>query len=141
MKNLLQGWLAPPVFPGDEEKTRIANLLNTLIITLFISLSLLVPSILIDGNIPLTTLLIDIAMIGITVQFYYWLRRGHIYATGSGLALTGFIFITGLNISLGTIRTPPQLRLMCFLSSWQACYMIIRASYLPRQPAHWPSWD
>ena len=106
MKNLLQGWLAPPVFPGDEEKTRIANLLNTLIITLFISLSLLVPSILIDGNIPLTTLLIDIAMIGITVQFYYWLRRGHIYATGSGLALTGFIFITGLNISLGTIRTP-----------------------------------
>ncbi len=106
MRTSIKRWLTHPDFPGDEKKTRQAGLLNAITLTILLFLSLLIPAILIGGRTPTRTLIIDIFMIAAIIQLHRWLHQGKVALTGGALAIIGFIFITAVSISLGTIRTP-----------------------------------
>jgi diguanylate cyclase (GGDEF)-like protein/PAS domain S-box-containing protein len=107
MISLIKQWFAPPVFEGDEEKTRRASLLNmtTIIgliyISLFISINLLG-----DSTQASSVIIIAIGVFFATLLFRYWLRHGKVALVGGGLVILTFIWITLIGASLGTIRTP-----------------------------------
>ena len=85
MWRFIQNMITPPVFPGDEEKTRIAKLLNTLLLMLFLFPALaivniiLLPSILLFAGVLLFFLLSS--LIGLMVA----LRRGYVQQSSSFL--------------------------------------------------------
>ena len=106
MFETLKKWFSAPVFEGDEEKTHRASLLNVISLGILFFILLTVSGGLLGGKTPASTLIIDLLMFFIVPLFRYWLRSGRISLVGIGLALIGFIYISAVNISLGTIRTP-----------------------------------
>lgn len=102
----IKKWGHPPVFTGDEEKTRRAGLLNqTILISLFFTV-LLIFGVLIGSNIPTGALLIT------TLWFFLLLLSRRLLHNGkSGMVeiivvVLFFVLITLVNIIFGSIRTP-----------------------------------
>ena len=106
MRISIRKWLAPPVFPGNEEKTRRASLLNAITISILLFLILVIFGDLLGGRSPTSTIIIDILFSVVVLQFHRWLRDGRISLVGIGLSILEFLVITGACINLGTIRTP-----------------------------------
>src|SRR5258706_14737934 len=72
--------LAPPVFEGDEEKTRVAGLLNTVLLFLFATpLLLIINAIFIPANRPVA-LPATVVMFVVLVVMTYIVRRGYVRA-------------------------------------------------------------
>ncbi|MEI7770195.1 MAG: GGDEF domain-containing protein [Chloroflexales bacterium] len=67
MRTLIRRWLAPPVFQGDEEKTRLATMLNASISTTAIYLMLLTLGNTLGGKTPADVILMDVGGIFIHV--------------------------------------------------------------------------
>ena len=99
-------WLASPVFEGDEEKTRQAGLVNTIVLTSIALTCVVMMSSLLDGTMPFVTLMMYLFACIMMVQFLLWLRRGRIAWARLGLILFGFVFITSATASLGGITGP-----------------------------------
>lgn len=106
MKRMLKHWLHPPVFAGDDAATHRASLLHAIILTVLAFLILVIVGNLLGGHIPISTLLIDSVMFMVVFLFHRLLHTGKIGAAGVGFTILGFLYITGVCISLGTIRTP-----------------------------------
>ena len=102
----LKQWLAPPIFEGDEEKTRSVQLLNASLIGIISVPALVIVLNLVDRNIPQTTLVIDVISIVLGFFLRHLLYKGRVKLVGSLILGFGFILITVSNASLGTIRTP-----------------------------------
>jgi signal transduction histidine kinase len=89
--NSLSKLLAPPVFEGDEEKTRVASLLNTVLLFLFATpFLLIINAIFIPANRPLA-LPVTAFMFVVLIAMSYFVRRGYVQAM-SAVAL-GFLFV------------------------------------------------
>ena len=102
----LKRWLAPPVFEGDEEKTRTAALLNLIgLTTIALILAITVGTVFGTGT-PTRVLILDLFAALVMVQFLRWLRNGRVQLACAGFVVFGLVFITGVTASLGTIRTP-----------------------------------
>jgi GAF domain-containing protein len=83
---MIRRLLAPPVFEGDEEKTRIASLLNTILLTQF--LVTVIPAVnLVFAPAEGPFFLIPIAFILPLVAMIIFMHRGHIRAVSIALII------------------------------------------------------
>jgi len=105
--NSIMRWLAPPVFAGDEEKTRQASLINVIGIASLVFILLLLAGSLLAGNTPTTILVVEF-LFGSAVILYLLrrLRSGKVTLARVGIIVFGLVYITGVIASIGTIRTP-----------------------------------
>lgn len=106
VKAKIQSCLAPPVFPGDETKTRQAELVNAAIITAAIFTTLVFIGNAVGGKIPPSTMILDILIIVACIFMHSHLKMGKVKYAGVGTIVLGVVFITLSVASLGTIRTP-----------------------------------
>ena len=67
----IKQWFAPPIFEGDEEKTRRARLLNAILIVVLIFMSLVILAELIDKRMPMGIIVAN----GISVLSAFLLQR------------------------------------------------------------------
>ena len=63
MPNFIKEWFTPPVFPGNEEKTNKARLLNGVISGVIGFILLVIIGNLLGGQTPLKVLLIDVGLL------------------------------------------------------------------------------
>ncbi len=106
MISRIRRWLAPPIFKEDEEKTRRADALNTITITAMLFALLLIFGDLLGGEKSIAVYSIDILGCCACLLLRFWLMRGRITFVGIVFLCMGFIAITAVVASLGTIRTP-----------------------------------
>ncbi len=98
-------WFAPPVFE-DDEKTRRAEVLNTIAISCVgLSIVLMVGNLL-GGRSPLPVIAVDVLVLVTGVVVLFWLRSGSLHYAGEFMLFSGFAYVTAVIITLGTIRTP-----------------------------------
>ena len=98
--------MAPPVFPGDDEKTLRAKLLNYALLANLVLLFLCIAGGLIGGRIPATVLYLEIAFAAVTLVLRRWLFQGRVTFAAGALMAKGFIATTVAVAALGTIRAP-----------------------------------
>ncbi len=102
----LKRWLAPPVFPDDEDKTRRASALNVaLIITLPLLTLILVGNVL-GSRTPLIVSGADVAGIIVCLIVRRWMRQGRVRLASAALIGVDLVCITVADVALGTVRTP-----------------------------------
>jgi len=95
MQNTLRKFLVPPSFPEDDEKTRIAGLLNSILLFVIIAVSFVLPILAAftePGN-RLPLFILVLLFILINVAAYIFLRRGNV-------ALASNIFLISLAIGI-----------------------------------------
>ena len=106
MMDTIKRVLAPPVFPGDEEKTRRASFLNELIgINLLVAV-LIAAAVFLGNNVSTRSQIIAMSWLVVLALAWRILHSGRISFIAFALSILGFVFLTGANISLGTVRTP-----------------------------------
>jgi signal transduction histidine kinase len=90
---LLRKWFAPPVFPEDEEKTRIAGLLH-IITYIILGLVLLfsVPALIMTPS--LERILAELILVGLGIGMIYLLRHGYVKLSGYLLSFALWLVIT-----------------------------------------------
>jgi signal transduction histidine kinase len=102
----LQRFMAPPVFDGDELKTRRARLLTLIINAGLVGMPVITLANLIGGHIPAFVIGLDVLFIAVYLIMRQALHRGHVDLAGAGLIIAASVVITAVAASLGTIRTP-----------------------------------
>lgn len=102
----MKRWLAPPVFPADEEKTRRARLLNHGLITLLALVLLLIIGNLIGGKTPIEVTATDVVLFVLCLVLRHWTYQGNVTRASVLLMASGLISVTVASANLGTIRTP-----------------------------------
>ncbi len=100
---------APPVFEGDEEKTRNAALLNTLLWVIFWAIIVASPSQIVESATPETAIWTAVMIYGafaLPVLGLIWMsRRGHVWRAGGLLAILVWAVTTIAIIIFGGIRS------------------------------------
>jgi signal transduction histidine kinase len=92
MRARLRKFLSPPVFPEDEEKTRIADLLNAILLSvLFVALVFGMPSIIITPTLMRT--LVELSLILTMIGLLVLLRSGRV-------RLASALFSSGLLVAV-----------------------------------------
>ena len=92
----IRKFLSPPIFPADEEKTRVAGLLNTiLLIVLLMVVVFAIPAYII--TLDLQRVIVELALILIAVGLLVLMRRGHVRLTS--IILSSVLLIV---VSIGT---------------------------------------
>ena len=99
-------WLHPPVFEGDDAKTSRAGLLHEVILMSIALAALFTFGSLLGKNTPSSSRIIATLLVLLLALGWRSLRNGRITFIAFALPIALFISITGVNISLGTIRTP-----------------------------------
>ncbi|MCI0394571.1 MAG: ATP-binding protein [Chloroflexi bacterium] len=104
----LRQWLAPPVF-ADEEQTRIAGLLNTILLSSLAAVLTLSPVfILLDERLfyRLANLAMSATTLFLALSLLFLVRRGHVQAASVLLSVM-FLFIITLSVYLfGGLASP-----------------------------------
>ena len=108
----IKRWLTPPVFEGDEEKTRRAWVLNATLIILFLFIIFLIVGNLLGKRTPTSTIIINIIIFSIGLLLRYFLFRGKVTFVGIAAIVFGILLITASMASMGTIRTPTTATLL-----------------------------
>lgn len=106
MLTRLKQWFMPPIFEGDEDKTRSGQLINASLLGIILMPVLAIIINLFVRNLPQTTLIIYALSIVIGIYFRHLLFQGRVKFVGSLILVIGFIMLTYANASLGTVRTP-----------------------------------
>jgi diguanylate cyclase (GGDEF)-like protein len=91
--NSIRAWLAPPVFEGDEEKTRVASLLNTVLLFLYATpVVLAADMIFTPANArPLALPLIALLPAALSAMVYF-MHRGYVRAVS--LVTVSFVLLS-----------------------------------------------
>lgn len=99
--------VAPPIFEGDEQKTRAAELVNTMLLTqVGIFLLALVGQLFSTGHAPVEQIIAGFIFLAFLLGLFITLRRGYVTATGITV-LVLLTLLTGFSLaSSGTIRHP-----------------------------------
>jgi hypothetical protein len=97
---------ASPEFPGDERKTRQAQILLVTLLSFSTFLLASVVGIQLGGRTPTANLLVLVAMLASCVVAFVGLRLGLVRQAGILLIATAFLSVTAGTIGLGTIRAP-----------------------------------
>ena len=141
LMTVAQRWLAPPVFEGDEEKTRQASLINMICITcLAFTLAVMVGALL-GGKTPASTLIIDLVACAVTLQFRHWLCRGRVTLARVGMVVFGIVYITGVTASIGTIRTPTAAIFLFWVLMAGLIFDLSGILIGTIAPPRWRCWD
>ncbi len=126
--NALQAFFAPPVFKGDEEKTRTAELVNTVLVSLTGVLVLALLAVLVGSKlVPIIIALIVMLVLLLSLQIP--LRRGYVKTVAASIVI---LLTTLMVVSLGaggTVRAPAVVAFI--LAS------IIAGLTISRQAAYW----
>ena len=102
----IRRWLAPPVFDGDEAKTRRAVLLNVIVIVSFLSTLMMIVGAVLGHNVPDSSLISAVVWFFLLLLFRRLLHHGRLTLVALGLTGPHFILLTLTLIGLGTIRAP-----------------------------------
>jgi signal transduction histidine kinase len=85
--------LSPPVFPGDEEKTRVAGMLNTILwIVLLMVVAFMIPAFIIAPEFH--RIVVGFVLVLVAVGMQVTMRRGHVRSAAIVLSLVLFIVIS-----------------------------------------------
>ena len=103
---MIRRWFASPLFEGDEEKTRRAELINGAITVNLLLTVLIIIGVVLGNNVPIGALVIAILWFAVLLSIRRILHSGRVTFVAFTLATLFFVFLTAANISLGTIRTP-----------------------------------
>jgi PAS domain S-box-containing protein len=132
----IRRWLAPPVFDGEPEKTRRADLLNLFAIVGLLLTLLSIVGIVLGRNVPVRILMFDVGFFFALLLFRHLLHRGKLGPMMFFSTVLIFVHLTSLNVSLGTIRTPTAamyllwMITMGLLFQWRGIVMSTVASSL-----------
>lgn len=89
----MRSLLSPPLFPEDEEKTRIADLLNAVLLSLLIvSLILGIPSIIVSPS--LKRILVELSLILAVIGLLVLLRMGRVRLASAIFSLVLFVAVS-----------------------------------------------
>ena len=102
----LQRFMAPPVFDGDELRTRRARLLTLIINAGLIGMPIITLANLVGGNVPAFVIGLDGLFIVVYLLMRQVLHRGHVTLAGAGLLTAASAVIMAAAAGLGTIRAP-----------------------------------
>jgi GAF domain-containing protein len=106
MFNSIKRLLSPPVFHGDEERTRAAELLNTVLLGLT-ALSVTALVILIQGGTALASAYIVVGIfLLLLIAFQIPMRMGYVKPVGIAVIILFTLTITLAVASGGTVRVP-----------------------------------
>lgn len=103
---MIRRWFASPLFEGDEEKTRRAELINGAITVNLLLTVLIIIGVVLGNNVPIGALVIAILWFAVLLSIRRILHSGRVTFVAFTLTTLFFVFLTAANISLGTIRTP-----------------------------------
>ena len=106
MIQLMQRWLATPVFPTDEDLTRRARLLNIALINILTLAPVLILGNALGGRTPWPVFAGNLGAMVASLLLRGWMRRGRVQTASIGLIALGFVLVTASVASLGTIRVP-----------------------------------
>jgi GAF domain-containing protein len=129
MSNPILKFLAPPVFPDDEEKTRAAELLNVILITQALLGLLSLAALLLGRTAPLQTYIVIVIFVFLMALLQIPMRRG--FVTPVAYAAVA-LFTTALTFSIytnGTIRAPAIIL--------YTLTIIMSGLIISRQAAYW----
>ncbi len=101
-RSALMRWLSPPVFPGDEIKTRNAAILNALLITTLLT-QLLMPLYYCAGN---RNLISPCLWISEVIVALIVLRRGYVQAASILTLAASWVILNYTVATLGGVRSP-----------------------------------
>ena len=101
---MLKRIFGPPVFEGDEEKTRIAGLLNTILFTQFFVTVIPAINLIFVPNDSRYVSFIPLAFILPLVAMFILMRRGHV--RGVSIALVVFLLIISALLGIGSGGKP-----------------------------------
>ena len=106
MLKSLQSWLRPPIFEGDDEKTRIARLLHTIVMLMWgVILLGLVASLVVAANKWLGLGVIAVlSVIQITVS--YLIRSGRVRAASTAIAVATWLILSVTAYAYGGLYSP-----------------------------------
>ncbi len=99
-------WVAAPVFQGDGEKTRLAGLLNLVIISSLLLTGLLFAGVGIGRQLSGYSCLLAVSWCVFLLASRRFMHSGRITLVAFSVCLAFFVFLTDVNIHLGTLRTP-----------------------------------
>lgn len=106
MLDLIRDFISPPVFPGDEEKTRAAELLNIVLIALSALLFFALVALLLGGS-GLRQVYFLVAVFGLTLIFLQVpMRRGYVREVAYLTIILFTVVLTFAVYNGGSIRAP-----------------------------------
>ena len=94
---MLKRIIAPPIFPEDEEKTRVASLLNAILLTQILVAVIPVINLVFTPNDRITLSVILLAFVLPLVGMLLWMRQGHVRSASIIL----IIFLLAIAVLLG----------------------------------------
>jgi len=108
MLKTLTRWFRPPLFPGDEDKTRSALLLNVILNTFLVALPILTAALALGNNTPrFERVLIIVVLSWLTIFVTKLIMfSGRVALAGIVAVIIIFIATTLIVYHLGTIRAP-----------------------------------
>ena len=104
MLKLIKEFFTPPTFENDEEKTRSAEILNTVLNSSYITLILLLVA-LSTGGTPKNITYIVIGLLFLMLALHFFLKKGYVQRVGILLIVFLTLSITIVIASSGTIST------------------------------------
>lgn len=105
MYNRFRNLFTPPIFSGDELKTRRVALLDFTLIML-IGLDTLISFVAIFGDRDWLLVLIDVSMLAILWVMRRWLWRGQVRGISEGLIALSLTGVTFVIVIMGSVRIP-----------------------------------
>ena len=106
MRSRIKRLFAPPVFEGDEDKTRRARLLNAVLLLDAAGMGVVLTVHIISGDIPLFILGLEVAAIVALLWLRIPMYQGRITQASYGPLFLFLILATGAVYVLGTTRAP-----------------------------------
>jgi hypothetical protein len=120
MLSKMKHWIAAPVFPGDEEKTRRASFLNEFVGVNLLFAGLIAVAVFVDSNVSVGSKMIPILWLLLLALGWRILHRGQVALVAFALPIVCFVVLTAANIAH---RRRPS---TSFGSSWRVCYFSCR---------------
>src|SRR5215510_8876076 len=106
MRNSILQFLAPPVFPDDEEKTRAAELLNVILIAQVLLGLLSLAALSLGRTAPLQTYVAVVIFVFLMVLLQIPMRRGLVQPAAYAVVALFTAVLTFVIFNGGTIRAP-----------------------------------
>jgi diguanylate cyclase (GGDEF)-like protein len=106
LSNAISGWFRPPIFPGDEEKTYRASLLNAITLSIFTAVLIIYPIVICHPGYPLAIKIADGLILMVNILLRTLLYQGRVSSASYLGTVAGLVLITVAVISLGTVNTP-----------------------------------
>lgn len=106
MGNFLKRVLTPPVFPGDEEKTRVGRIQHILLC--FLLVDILVASVLLLAFLPepTPTLWFNLPLFFLVIVLMGAVRRGWVQSAAYAILAAGTIYIAAALLTNGGVHSP-----------------------------------